>query len=259
LTAAAVSPTQINLSWTAATDNVGVTGYNVYRGGTLIATAGAATSFQDTTLTASTTYSYTVRARDAAGNISSPSSSASATTLALPDTTAPSTPGGFSATAVSSTQINLSWTAATDNVGVTGYNVYRNGAQIATLGAVTTFQNTGLTASTTYSYTVQARDAAGNVSGQSVAANATTLTPNPTANLAWDAVTVANLSGYRVYYGTAPGTYLQPRGQGVNVGNVTTFTVTGLTIGTRYYFAVTSTDTSNNESAYSNEVFKDIQ
>ena len=63
---------------------------------------------------------------------------------------------GLTATAVSSSQINLSWTAATDNVGVTGYNVYRGGMQIATLGAVTTFQNTGLTASTTYSYTVQA-------------------------------------------------------------------------------------------------------
>jgi chitodextrinase len=236
-----------------------VTGYNVYRGGTLIATAGTGTSYQDTTLTASTTYSYTVRARDAAGNISSPSASTSATTLALPDTTAPSVPGGLTATAASSTQINLSWTAATDNVGVTGYNVYRNGTQIATLGAVTTFQNTGLTASTTYSYTVQARDAAGNISGQSVAASATTLIPNPTAALAWDPVTATNLSGYRIYYGTAPGTYIQARGQGISVGNVTTFTVTGLTIGTRYYFAVTAFDTSNNESGYSNEVFKDIQ
>jgi chitodextrinase len=259
LSATAVSSTQINLSWTAATDNVGVTGYNVYRGGTLIATLGAVTTFQNTGLAASTTYSYTVRAFDAAGNVSALSSSATATTQAVPDTTAPSTPVGLSATAVSSSQINLSWTAATDNVGVAGYNIYRGGMQIATVGAVTTYQNTGLAASTTYNYTVQAFDAAGNVSGQSIAASATTRAPNTTANLAWDPVTATNLSGYRLYYGTAPGTYLQARGQGVNVGNVTTFTLTGLTVGIRYYFAVTAVDTSNNESTFSNEVFKDIQ
>jgi chitodextrinase len=258
LTATAASPTQINLSWAAATDNVGVTGYNVYRGGTQIATLGAVTTFQNTGLTASTTYSYTVRAFDAAGNISAPSSTAIAATQAAPDTTAPSTPTGLTATAASSSRINLSWAAATDNVGVTGYNVYRNGTQIATLGAVTTFQNTGLAASTTYTYTVLAFDAAGNASGPSTAASATTLVPGTTAILAWDAVTATNLSGYRIYYGTAPGTYLQSLGQGLNVGNVTTYTVTGLSSGTRYYFAVTAFDTSSNESIYSNEVFKDM-
>jgi chitodextrinase len=258
LTATAASSSQINLSWTAATDNVGVTGYNVYRGGTQIATLGAVTTFQNTGLAASTTYSYTVRALDAAGNLSAPSSSAIVATQAAPDTTAPTTPTGLTATAASSSQINLSWMAATDNVGVTGYNVYRGGMQIATLGAVTTYQNTGLTASTTYSYTVRAFDAAGNASGTSTAASATTQALNTTAILAWDAVAAANLSGYRIYYGTAPGTYTQSVGQGVNVGNVTTYTVTGLSSGTRYYFAVTAFDTSNNESVYSNEVFKDI-
>ena len=79
--------------------------------------------------------------------------------------------------------------------------------------------------------------------------------PGTTATLAWDAVTAANLSGYRIYYGTAPGTYLQSAGQGLNVGNVTTYTVTGLSSGTRYYFAVAAYDTLNNESTYSNEVF----
>jgi chitodextrinase len=259
LTATAASTSQINLSWTASTDNVGVTGYNVYRGGTQIATLGAVTTFQNTGLAASTTYSYTVRAFDAAANLSAPSPSAIVATLAAPDTTAPSTPAGLTATAVSSSQINLSWAAATDNVGVTGYNVFRGGMLIATLGAVTTFQNNGLAASTTYSYTIRARDAAGNVSGESISANATTRAPNTTAILMWDPVTATNLSGYRVYYGTAPGTYIQALGQGVSVGNVTTYTVTGLTVGTRYYFAVTALDTSNNESSYSNEVFKDIQ
>lgn len=79
-----------------------------------------------------------------------------------------------------------------------------------------------------------------------------------TAFLAWDPVMAANLAGYRVYYGTAAGVYQQPVGSGVSVGNVTSFTVTGLTSGRRYYFAATARDTSNNESAFSNEVFKDI-
>ena len=83
-------------------------------------------------------------------------------------------------------------------------------------------------------------------------------TPSSTATLAWDTVTATNLSGYRIYYGTAPGTYLQALGQGLNVGNVATYTLMGLTSGTRYYFAVTAFDTSGVESAFSNEVFKDI-
>ena len=82
--------------------------------------------------------------------------------------------------------------------------------------------------------------------------------PSNSASLAWDAVTVPNLSGYRVYFGTARRTYLQPLGQGISVGNVTTYTMTGLASGTRYYFAVTDFDTLGQESSYSNEVFKDF-
>lgn len=90
------------------------------------------------------------------------------------DTTAPSVPTGLTASAVSSSQINLSWTASTDNVGVTGYNVFRGGAKVATV-ATTSFSDTGLTASTSFTYTVSAFDAAGNSSAQSSSASATTL------------------------------------------------------------------------------------
>jgi len=83
-------------------------------------------------------------------------------------------------------------------------------------------------------------------------------TGSSSVTLAWDAVTEPNLAGYRIYYGTAPRTYLQPFGQGINVGNVTTYTVTGLSSGTRYYFAATAFSTSNVESGFSNEVLKDI-
>ena len=89
------------------------------------------------------------------------------------DSTAPSTPTGLTATAQSSSQINLSWSAATDNVAVAGYRVYRNGTQVAT-STGTTYSNTGLTAGTAYSYTVAAYDTAGNVSPQSTSASATT-------------------------------------------------------------------------------------
>jgi chitodextrinase len=142
-------------------------------------------------------------------------------------------------------------------VAVTGYRVYRNGVFLATVGNVTTYESAGLAAATTYTYNVDAVDAAGNASGTSAAASATTLAPN-TATLAWDAVTHPSLAGYRVYFGTAPGNYSQAPGNGVNVGNVITHTITGLGNGTRYYFAVTAYDSSNNESAVSNEVFKDI-
>ena len=95
------------------------------------------------------------------------------------DTTAPSVPTNLSATAVSSSQINLSWAASTDNVGIVGYRVYRSGTQIATVTSGTSYQNTGLTANTTYTYTVSAYDAAGNNSSQSSSASATTQGPTP--------------------------------------------------------------------------------
>jgi len=257
LVATAVSDTKINLSWGPSTDNVGVTGYRVIRNGSLLTTLASVTTFQDSGLNAATTYTYGVQALDAAGNVSPQSNAASATTQPTPDTTPPTTPSGVSATAVSATKINVSWSASTDNVAVAGYRLYRDGVLLAAVGNVTTAQDTGLAPGTTHTYNVDAVDAAGNASGKSNSAAATTLSTN-TATLAWDAVTVSGLSGYRVYYGTAPGTYLQSPGNGVSVGNVTTFIVTGLGSGVRYYFAVTAFDTSNNESTYSNEAFKDI-
>jgi chitodextrinase len=171
VSAAATSSSQISLSWTAATDNVGVKGYKIYRSGSQIATV-TGTSFSNTGLTSGKTYSYTVAAYDAAGNTSKQSSSASATTASA-DTTAPTVPEGLAATAVSSSAISLSWSPATDAVGVQGYKVYRGGVEIASV-AGTTFSDSGLSPSTTYSYTVSAYDAAGNRSAQSASASATT-------------------------------------------------------------------------------------
>lgn len=78
------------------------------------------------------------------------------------------------------------------------------------------------------------------------------------AELQWGANGEPDLSGYRVYYGTSPGEYQQSFGQGINAGNQTSYLVSGLASGQRYYFVITAYDTSGNESGYSNEVHKDI-
>ena len=173
----AISSSQINLSWSASTDNTGVAGYRIYRDGTQLTTT-TGTTYSNTGLSASTLYTYTVAAYDAAGNTSSQSTSVSATTQAglVPDTTAPSIPTNLTASAISSSQINLSWTASTDAVGVTGYTIYRNGTQLTTTTG-TTYSNTGLSASTLYAYTVSAYDLSGNASPQSSGASATTQAP----------------------------------------------------------------------------------
>ena len=182
LTATAASASQINLGWGASNDNVGVTGYLVERcqgtGCTTFAqigtTAGTTTTYNDTGLTANTSYSYRVRATDAAGNLGPYSNTATAATAAL-DTQPPTMPGTLTATAASTTQINLGWGASTDNVGVTGYLVERcqgagcsTFAQIGTAaGTTTTYNDTGLITNTSYSYRVRATDAAGNLSSYS--------------------------------------------------------------------------------------------
>lgn len=172
LTASPVSSSRIDLGWTASTDNVGVAGYYVYRNGKQVADV-SGTSYSDTGLSASTTYRYRVAAYDAAGNVSTMSTSASATTGSGSDTQAPSAPTDLSAAAASTSRIDLQWTASRDNVGVAGYNVYRDGAQVADVSG-TSYSDTGLSASTTYRYRVAAYDAAGNVSPKSTAASATT-------------------------------------------------------------------------------------
>jgi subtilisin family serine protease len=98
-----------------------------------------------------------------------------ATYTTASDGTAPTAPQGLTATAVGTTQVNLSWTAASDNVGIAGYTIRRGGTVIAQTGSTATaYADSGLSPSTAYSYTVDAYDAAGNHSSQSQAAGATT-------------------------------------------------------------------------------------
>jgi chitodextrinase len=253
LSAIPLSPSQINLAWTASTDPDNASAqltYTVYRNAVRIgATTAGTISWQDTGLAASTTYTYAVSAQDPAGNSSPQSTGVQATTAAslpgitsftaspasivpgqtatlswtvsnatsltinsgvgtvtsLPstavhpaatttyiltasnsagsataqvvvtvstDTTAPSVPT-LTAVGVSASQVNLSWTVSTDNVGVLGYRVYQNGAQAGQTSA-TTFSATALNANSLYTYTVSAYDAAGNNSALSTPASATT-------------------------------------------------------------------------------------
>ena len=184
------SASQINLSWAASTDNVGVTGYFIQscsgascsNFAQIASVGGSVTTYNNTGLSQSTSYSYKVQATDAAGNLSSFSGIATATTSAGGDTQPPSNPTNLTATPGPMDTV-LAWTASTDNVGVTGYFIERcegvsctSFAQIATVsGSTTTYTDSGVTADASYSYRVRATDAAGNLSGYSTVTSDTPL------------------------------------------------------------------------------------
>jgi chitodextrinase len=172
LTASPAGSTAIDLAWNASTDNVGVVGYVVRRNGVLIGTA-ATPNYLDTGLSAATTYSYSVTASDAAGNVSTATSVSGMTAGPGGDTTPPSTPTGLTASAGGSTVINLQWNASSDDVGVNGYIVRRDGLVVANPTS-TTHADTGRSPGTTYNYTVAARDAANNTSPESAVVTGTT-------------------------------------------------------------------------------------
>jgi chitodextrinase len=189
LSATPASCSQINLSWTASAGTV--TGYYVYRNSSKIATV-TTTSYSNTGLTASTQYSYYVVAYNGNGN-SPNSNTAQATTPACGSV--PGAPSNLTATAATCSEINLSWTASTGTV--TGYYVYRNSSQIATTSS-TSYSDTGVAASTQYSYYVVGYNGNGN-SGNSNTAQATT----PSCG----GITLQNIDGGPTYYATNGFTY----------------------------------------------------
>lgn len=168
----ATSTTAISLTCNASTDNTAVVGYRFFRNGTDIGTSPTC-SYGDTGLAPDTSYGYAASAYDAAGNQSAQSESVSVKTASAGDTTPPSVPTGLSCLATGATTTSCSWNASTDNVGVTGYNVYQNGTATATVTA-RTFGGSGLTPSTPYAYAITALDAAGNESAKSAAVTVTT-------------------------------------------------------------------------------------
>ncbi|HET9315429.1 MAG TPA: glycoside hydrolase family 9 protein, partial [Vicinamibacteria bacterium] len=221
--------TTVALAWNPSTDNVGVTGYLVFRGTTQVGTVTGLT-FTDTGLAPSTTFTYTVRATDAAGNQSSPSNSVNATTgPPVPDTEPPTAPTNLAVTAKTSTTVSVSWTASTDNVGVAGYRVREGTTQVGT-STTPSFTVTGLAPSSTHTYTVVAFDAAGNVSP---ASNAVTVTTDPPG-------TASLKVQYRAADTNATDQQIKPHLSIVNTGT-TAVPLSELTV--RYWYTKDTTQT----------------
>jgi len=268
LAATAINNTEIGLQWTASTDNIAVTGYIVYQDsdyGNPVTTVTSGTSYTVTNLQSSTGYDFEVRALDAAGNPSGLSNLASATTSG-PDVTAPTDPTNLIATTISDTQVSLQWTGSIDNVAVTGYPVYQDSDYanpVATVTSGTSYTITNLDSETAYDFEVRAIDAAGNPSGLSNLASATTSGPDVTAptdpmnlrattlndthiNLIWTASTDdIGVAGYDVFQDS---NYATPI---VTVPG-TSYPVMNLDPDTSYSFEVQARDAAGNPSGLSN-------
>lgn len=273
----ASSSGSIVLSWSAPSDSggTGITGYTIVRNGTVIANPGTSTSYTDSGLTPGTSYTYTVRARNAvtaaAGTQSVNSNSVS---VVAPGN--PSAPGNLTATPSTSVtgRVDLSWDEPTITGvgGITGYIIYRNGSQIAvTSGTGTTYAATGLTPYTSYDFTVRARNAFSDANSTSGPASsiATAVAPGPpSAPSGLTAVADSGIPGNIDLSWTAPanagaggitGYNIRFAGGGLIVattGTSTSYTVTGLNPGQTYSFVVRArnalADTEGTESASSN-------
>ena len=264
------------LSWGAATDNVGVVKYDLYRSsvsgftpalGNRIAQP-TGTSYTDTTAPGS--YYYKVAAEDGAGNIGPASNEASATVLA--DTTAPTAPSDLAASVAGGT-VNLSWTGSTDDVAVTRYDLYRGtsagftptvGNRIAQpLG--TSYSDSGL-AIGSYYYKVAAEDAAGNLSGSSNEVTASVADSSPptapsgvatavvgtSVNISWSASSDnVGVARYNLYRGTSPG-FTPSLANRIAQPLTTLYSDLGLTAGS-YYYKLSAEDAAGNVSGLSNE------
>jgi chitodextrinase len=264
VTATSISATSFTLNWNASVDNIAVVGYEVYRNGTLAGTPAASTLVLNTGLTANTPYIITVIAYDANGNKSNASSPVTVTTTnsAVADTQVPTAPTNVAVSNITSSGAKITWTASTDNVGVTGYEIFRDATQIA-LSSLNEVTLTGLSPNTSNLITVRAVDAGGNKSLYSTAVTVQTLPlilipdlsppSQPVGlnitNLATDSLTLSwtpstdNIAvvSYEVFQ------------DGVSVGTsvTSTLSVKNLSSGKVYVFTVKATDSSGNQSPLS--------
>jgi YD repeat-containing protein len=253
-----ITSTSAVATWTEATDNVRVVAYERRLGSGAWQTQWTARSVSLVGLSGGTTYTFQVRARDAAGNVS-PVSSTTFTTL---DLIAPSVPTGLTASAPTSNSVNLAWTASTDNVAVVGYKVFRNGTHIVTRTS-TGYTDNSVSGGVAYSYRVSAHDAAGNNSAQSNAATLTppdTIAPSTPSNLSASATGSnrvalswsgssdtggSGLAGYRIYR------------NGIHIVSTSSTshsdtTAAASTASTAYSYTVVAYDGASNVSAQSN-------
>jgi chitodextrinase len=246
--------TSISITWNASFDNVSVAGYDLYQGSSLVGTSSAFTVYTFTGLSCGTSYTLGVDAFDAAANKST-KATVIASTSVCPDTTAPSTPTGLGATSATQTSMTLSWGASTDNVGVTGYGVYRNSV-LAGSPTTTGYTLTGLTCGTNYTLAVDAVDAAGNRSGKDSTTAKTSACPDTTApstptglvitsagqtsiTVGWAASTDnVGVTGYRVFQ----------NGSEVGTSFSTSYVFGGLACGASYTLGVAAVDGAGNIS-----------
>ena len=252
----ATTTTSASLAWTGSTDTggPGLAGYHVFRDGSTTPIASTTgTTYTDTGLAAGSSHSYTVAAYDTAtpANSSGNSNTVNVTTIGLP------TKPTLSSTGATANSIALSWTASTDTggPGLAGYHVFRDGTLIASPTG-TTYNDTGLTASTSHSYTVTAFDTAtpanSSATSNSLSVSTKALPVTPTGlhstatttssiSLAWTASTDTGgpgLTGYHLYRN---GTLIaSPTG--------TTYTDSGLASGTSYAYTIAAYDTDGNAS-----------
>ena len=191
-----VTTMSANLDWADSTDDSGVVRYEVYRNGTLVATT-SDSEFQDTNLAPSSAYEYSIVALDPSGNASATSSTLEVITLDRPavDTIAPTDPEYLHSMGTTEDSVKLMWLASSDDSEAVTYIVERDGVEFARTG-MRMLTDTGLTAGTTYTYTVRAVDPAGNISEASnplviatktpAAPVAPEPTPEPVAGGTWN-------------------------------------------------------------------------
>lgn len=258
---ASVSGSTVNVTATA-TDNVGVTRVEFFVDGISIGTDTSspyATTW-DSAKVVNGDHQLSVRAYDAAGNASSDSI---AFKTSNGDTLAPTAPSGLLAQATAYNKVRLTWSASTDNTGVAGYRIFRNGVPVATTNSTTMYEDGGVNASTSYSYKVEAFDAAGNRSALSSGTSVTTpgapvadtqapsqpVNLSATAasmnqvNLKWTASTDAiGVVRYDVYRSTGS------NAQKVGSTSATSYGDTGLTANTQYSYQVAAIDAAGNVS-----------
>jgi glucose/arabinose dehydrogenase len=180
LRAGSLTCESVSLRWSASTDDVGVAAYDIYHDGQLVRSVPGTTRSATLPVIGGATWGWYVNARDRAGNVSQASPTVSVTPpYCEVDDQAPTVPAGLTGTATG-TSVALSWTAASDNVAVVAYVVYRDGAAIGTVTGsaatppATSFTDSGLRPDTDYRYAVLARDAQGNVSPRSAAVTVST-------------------------------------------------------------------------------------
>jgi len=225
--------TSISIIWDSSTDDFGVAGYDVYRGGSVVARSTSA-SFTDTDLIPGTSYTYTVVAIDTANQQSGMSAELNVSTNS--DSIAPSVPVNFRYTSKTAASIDFAWDASTDNIGVTGYTVYSGDTPLESTDQ-TVLTLTNLASGTTYEFTVRAYDAAGNESQASDIISIMTLPGIPTDITSTSTTSTITLNWAPVIGAVGYDIYSDKYGSTTETTS-TSYTDTNLSLNTQYPYKI---------------------